>query len=174
MNKKLMVGVFCVGMVAGVQAGLPDAGKLQALKAGLQAQLDAFQPIRNGNGKCLALPVDLVKNSGTQGIAENCEGKANQRWNLKDGMISNPGKLCLQAVPVKDQPTLVQAITCIEAENKAPQTWVVTGDINTGAALKFSNQCLSTESNDANARLLLQGCDAKNPNQKWVLEPKAE
>ncbi len=174
MTKKLMVGALCMGLAVASQAGLPDAGKLQALKAGLQQQLDAFQPIKNASGKCVALPVDHVKNSGTQAIAENCEGKANQRWNLKDGLISNPGKLCLQPVAAEGQPTVVQAITCSEAEDKSAQMWQVAGEFAKGAMLKLGDQCLSTENGDANARLVLQGCDENNANQKWLQEAKAE
>ena len=56
MNKKLMVGVFCVGMVAGAQAGLPGYREAAGIESAVYRP--SWMPSSqsgNGNGKCLAL-----------------------------------------------------------------------------------------------------------------------
>ncbi|PIE44492.1 MAG: hypothetical protein CSA50_00120 [Gammaproteobacteria bacterium] len=165
MLKKITVFLLLSSVLSTAQAGLPDASKLQALKQGLQKQLDAFKLVKNSSGQCLALDMANVKISGSTALLQNCTGKPNQRWSIRNGIISNPAKLCIQPVKNDKGETLLQAMTCT---GKPHQIWQIVTNPDKRIEIRKDKQCLGVVSRKNGFALALEPCVAKNANQKWT------
>ncbi|PID42241.1 MAG: hypothetical protein CSB48_11385 [Proteobacteria bacterium] len=167
MFKKTVFLLIISSLLTVAHAGLPDANKLQALKKGLQSQLDAFKLLKNSTGKCVALDMASIKISGSPALVQDCTGKPNQKWSVRKGIISNPAKLCIQPVKNEKGETSLQAVTCTGGPD---QVWQVVGKPGKPVEIRKNKQCLAVVTNEKNAFLVLQGCVAENTGQKWIRE----
>lgn len=159
MLKKYLLAFLLLLLVINnnLQAGLPSAEKLQALKKRVDQELSKYFRIKNELGLCLAVNATLVRQAGAKVKAVSCTLEANQKWSLVGAQLHLAGGMCLQ--PQGDPAQVGNELEIANCSGLAKQNW----GYEKMQMITSAGTCVELTGGGAK----IAKCDASKAQQMW-------